>query len=384
MLKADKDDRLYVPDKPSRRGWVIALVLVVAAVGAYFHFGKERLLAFFETGETIPADALAALYQKWGVEPLPGQVLASGQISRRLAKLSKEPCDWQTFYPLTQDLRTADYRREAATILVGYSHNCSASNVALYEASDTLLGLGDVAGALKISDELIAMSGNVPQFYFSRGLILQGVNRHEEAIDAFYSTIGLTDDLKVLNSRTFVGIASSQAALGNFCEAIEPLQTWLSIDPSERDTVRLRKLMTDYASKGNCQVELARGTDRFAVSSNDVIQATVEINGVRGRFIVDTGASLVTLTSAFAGKIALKPVDGSPVVMQTANGIAEARRSSVKLLRLGKVSAQDVAVIILQDGKAPLGPGIDGLLGRSFLSRFDVTIGKREWSIAAK
>jgi hypothetical protein len=52
-------------------------------------------------------------------------------------------------------------------------------------------------------------------------------------------------------------------------------------------------------------------------------------------------------------------------------------------VKVGRVEASDVAVVILNDDTA-LGSALDGLLGRSFLSRFDVTFGAREWRIETK
>lgn len=386
MLKADKDDRAYISEPPRGGGWffLVILFLFAAAAGAYFYLGKDKILSFFMTHDAEQSKQLSMLYQKWGIEPLPEEVLANSNIRRRLDILMREPCDWQVVWPLNEDLQSADYRRHAANVLVGFSRNCMPSSVALHSASDILLGLGDLDGALKISEELVAMAGEFPQYQFTRAKILEAAGRNKEAVDAFYSTIGLTDDPATLNILSFTGIASNQAVLGNFCDAIEPLQIWLSIDPSNRDTPRLRKMMDDYASKGKCEGVHARGKARFPVTGNNVISANVEINGVRGRFIVDTGASFVAVTSEFASKADLKLSGDYPLTMQTANGVSKAQRATIETIEVGAVSARDVAAVVLQGGPSTLGAGTDGLLGRSFLSRFNVTFGKREWNISAK
>lgn len=386
-LKADRSDRAYSGDDSGGafRFFMIQLCLVAAIVGGVcLYLGKDNVLALFESQWADQAKELEPLWVKLGVEPLPPQALVNTAIGYKLTSLNREPCDWQILRPLTKDLEANGHRRDAANMLIGYSRNCQASDVALYNAANILLDLADIDAALKVSDELVQMSNHIGEFHFTRARILQRASRFKDAIDEYYSMIALTDDAQRLNSLSFTGIAESQAALGKFCDAVEPLQTWLAIDPENRDTPQLRTMMDGYADKGNCRIDHASGSDRFPVSNNNVIFVRAEINGVRGRFIVDTGASYVTLTPAFARKAGFQLEDDFPVAMQTANGVSWAQRATSSKMQVGKVGARNVATIILKDGAKALGPGLDGLLGRSFLSRFDVTISSREWRITSK
>lgn len=131
--------------------------------------------------------------------------------------------------------------------------------------------------------------------------------------------------------------------LGEYCEAITPVQTWISIDPVKNDTQRAQAMIKEYSDKGNCERSYAKGSDRFSTQGKDVITAKVSINGVPGVFIVDTGASLVSLTKAFAERAKL-PLSGDySVRMQSANGISLGQRSSAKQIQIGRVEANDVA-----------------------------------------
>ena len=114
-----------------------------------------------------------------------------------------------------------------------------------------------------------------------------------------------------------------------------------------------------------------------------MITAKVMINSVPGIFIVDTGASFVSLSKEFAERAKL-PLSGNySIRMQTANGIAMAQRSSISKVQIGRISAEGVAAVVMAAGE-DAGEDIDGLLGRSFLSRFDVTFGEKEWRIESK
>jgi clan AA aspartic protease (TIGR02281 family) len=112
-----------------------------------------------------------------------------------------------------------------------------------------------------------------------------------------------------------------------------------------------------------------------------VSTAKVEINGVEGTFIVDTGASFVTLTRAFAGKVKPQMLKSDAVEMQTANGRTSATLATVESVKVAGLYASAVPAIVASKS---LGDGVDGLLGMSFLSRFTVVIRDRDIQLKAK
>ncbi len=96
-----------------------------------------------------------------------------------------------------------------------------------------------------------------------------------------------------------------------------------------------------------------------------------EINGVRGLFILDTGASYLSLKSSFADRAKI-PQTGSEITLMTANGQVKAKLSKADKVMLGKLGATNVPVAIQNVDDKSYGAGVDGLLGMSFLSRFEV------------
>ena len=105
-------------------------------------------------------------------------------------------------------------------------------------------------------------------------------------------------------------------------------------------------------------------------------------NGVRGTFILDTGATFVSLNEAFAQKAKVQIDQDSKVRMHTANGIADAKRGRASTVQLRSLQAKDVAVIIHENVRGSFGEGVDGLLGMSFLSRFNVSMDAQTVKIA--
>ena len=91
-----------------------------------------------------------------------------------------------------------------------------------------------------------------------------------------------------------------------------------------------------------------------------------QINGGHVQFMVDTGATVVALGRADAERIGLKPSDGKPVQMNTANGVVLGYQVQLGSVRVGEATLYDVPAVVM-----PM-PMPYVLLGNSFLSRFQL------------
>src|SRR5262249_10640461 len=88
-----------------------------------------------------------------------------------------------------------------------------------------------------------------------------------------------------------------------------------------------------------------------------------------------TGVGFVTLSRAFAAKVKPAPIDKAPAKPPTASGDVTNRLATVASISLGGALANTVPVVVVEK---PGADGIDGLLGLSFLSRFDLTVNGRQ------
>jgi aspartyl protease family protein len=93
------------------------------------------------------------------------------------------------------------------------------------------------------------------------------------------------------------------------------------------------------------------------------------INGRAVHFMVDTGATSVSMSIQDAERIGLNYKAGQPVRMSTANGIAPGWRVKLNSVRVGDVEVQEVDAVVTPQPMPYL------LLGNSFLGRFQM---KRE------
>jgi len=112
---------------------------------------------------------------------------------------------------------------------------------------------------------------------------------------------------------------------------------------------------------------LARGVE-IDLEANDHGQFIVggEINGDSVRFLVDTGASAVSLGRADAHRLRLdvdRPPDGAS---QTANGVAKFWRVPLKWLKVGSLRFENVDAVVMENDMPYV------LLGMNVLGRMEM------------
>lgn len=94
--------------------------------------------------------------------------------------------------------------------------------------------------------------------------------------------------------------------------------------------------------------------------------ATGHINGHAVRFLLDTGATTVSVPSTLAERLGLVP--GAPAAVSTANGVITTYATRIDEVALGNIRVNDVRAHI-----NPHMPGEDVLLGMSFLRHVEFT-----------
>jgi aspartyl protease family protein len=90
------------------------------------------------------------------------------------------------------------------------------------------------------------------------------------------------------------------------------------------------------------------------------------INDRAVRFVVDTGATSISMGEAEARRIGLDYTHGLRGTVQTANGNAPAYKLALGSVRIGDVTVYNVDAVVLPTGMDVI------LLGNSFLSRFQM------------
>lgn len=112
------------------------------------------------------------------------------------------------------------------------------------------------------------------------------------------------------------------------------------------------------------------GSVTLTADSRGHFITTGVVNGVSLRFMVDTGATSVVLSSADAKRVGVNYLAGSRSFTQTANGIVAVYNTKLDSVQVGDITIHGVNAAVIDGDRLPI-----ALLGMSFLNRLEM---KRE------
>jgi tetratricopeptide (TPR) repeat protein len=275
-----------------------------------------------------PDQVFSDVYARLAVA-LPQRIARDPYAWLRLEELKREPCDQKSITDLSYFLEKQGYRREAAESLYNFVRNCSGPINGLHRSVDIFLKLSDYPKAVEVADEFIRRAPLSHDAHYLRGVALEGAGDFKRAVGDYADAIELfSADKKQIASKVFLRMAEAYAALGRFCEAASPIYMWVAIDPATRDNSRSQRIIADYERRGNCVTGQEFQKERYPLpGQKNVVRVKVEINGVRGTFILDTGASYVSVSSEFAGRAKIPLTQSNEITLSTANGLAKGRLS---------------------------------------------------------
>ncbi len=109
-----------------------------------------------------------------------------------------------------------------------------------------------------------------------------------------------------------------------------------------------------------------RATVTLTPDRNGHFVSSGSVNGASVRFLVDTGATGVSMSVEDARRAGINYLAGTPGYSQTANGIAPIYKVKLANVRLGDISLNDIDGVV-HDAALPV-----VLLGMSFLGRLEM------------
>jgi aspartyl protease family protein len=150
------------------------------------------------------------------------------------------------------------------------------------------------------------------------------------------------------------------------------------------ESIRLISIGTDSAviEIGGKRETIRMGNQRIAGTRGDAgaskvtltgdarghYVTTAQVNGVSMQFIVDTGASAVTIGTDDAKRARINYTTAPKGLMQTANGVVAAYRVKIDTVSLGGITLNQIDGVVVEGNAL----GRYGLLGMSFLTRMDM------------
>jgi clan AA aspartic protease (TIGR02281 family) len=358
-----------------RRAWILSLT--ASSIAFSFPAASQTI-----TGANT--EAVLAIMNRLMID-LPANVAASEPVKSPIEELSREPCDQKAIEQLGAALEKVGRRREAANAHISFSATCGHYAPSLRTAVNILLTLSDYTGAASVASNLIALEPFNDNGYYLRAVAYDQSGLLKKAIDDYVTAVDLFGNKDQISSVAYLAMARAYEKLGQFCDAVLPIESWVALNPARNDTSQTRAIIADYTTKGRCQAATATGEEVFKASrQNNVIKLPVTVNGVLGSFVLDTGATFVALNATFAQKAMVQIDQDSTVRMNTANGVTDGKRGRAAAIQLRSLQAKDVPIVVETDAKAAFGDGVDGLLGMSFLSHFKVSIDAQAVRISSR
>ena len=129
-----------------------------------------------------------------------------------------------------------------------------------------------------------------------------------------------------------------------------------------------------FASRLAGRAIVEGGTVRVPMADDGHFWVDARINGADVRLMIDSGATVTTLSRSAAAKAGLDASAGLPALVGTANGMLEVRRARAASLAIGDIVMRDVGVHVA--------PSDDfNVIGMNVLSRLSRSTVEGRWMI---
>jgi aspartyl protease family protein len=150
-----------------------------------------------------------------------------------------------------------------------------------------------------------------------------------------------------------------QSAGGVTLVAVEKDRATVEVDGKRRLLQRGQAYSSGTTGTGAQIVTLAAGAGGHFIAEG-------QVNGGAIRFLVDTGATAVSIPASEAERLGIDYRKGRRGTTQTAGGPAAAYAVTLATVRVGGIELQNVEAIVIEQGLTV------ALLGNSFLNRMDM------------
>ena len=158
-------------------------------------------------------------------------------------------------------------------------------------------------------------------------------------------------------------IKVGQTWRGIFVVSVEKDRATLDIDGKRRV---LQRGMHYRGAEGAAPPGGGRQTAVLAADTRGHFIAEGTVNGGHMRFLVDTGATAVSLPASDAVRLGLDYRGGRRISMQTANGTAPAYVTKLERIKIGDIELFNVDAVVIENGLHV------ALLGMTFLNRVEM------------
>lgn len=289
--------------------------------------------------------------------------LLKGKLGLLSESLEKEPCDRQKIVAFCDELITEGEPRYCLVRANRFFEKCGDYPRLRWATYSAHKRLSEWDKAIEEASKIIEAHPDDSDYRWWRGIAYESKGDWAQAAADYEQTIAIEPK----KSSIPYNLADMYRKLGRPCDAIFPLEQLIFYHPNNNDNARRR--LTDLYDDPKCTERLGTGRAviRIGTSARQVT-SKVKINGSgTGEMAIDTGASTVVLSQAFADKIGVPYKKWLMQRVRLASGGKAVYAGYLDEVTLQGVTAKHVECAVI-DGME----GVDGLLGLSFLSRFEM------------
>lgn len=196
-------------------------------------------------------------------------------------------------------------------------------------------------------------------FHLTLLAFLCGFSQLSAAVDVGLAGIMGSKAMLMINGGEPKAVAIGQSLDGIRLISVSGDQAVIEVDGKKRPLRIGQHAVGSVGADGSGKIILTADSRGHFVTNGTV-------NGVSVRFLVDTGATMVSLGAGDARRIGIDPGKGQRGTTNTANGQAQVSMVKLDTVRVGDVTLHNVDALVHQND-LPV-----ALLGMSFLNRMEM------------
>lgn len=289
----------------------------------------------------------------------------SGNHSSTVQDNPAELCDRTAVLTRCNNMILSDDSRSCINLSERFFESCGEYDQLHIYQNAAARRLSEWKIAMDSANKLVELYPLQPNPHFIRAQTQSEMGDFNAAISEYEQTLALMPG----EIQTPFELANLYQRVNQPCAGIPPLEQFAYLHPAEAQSAE--SLLSVLHNNPQCAEMQGKGKAKIRLNKQgSAILSKVNFNKQQqGTFIVDTGATLVTLSKAFADRLKLEYAGWPKMLTQTANGIGVAYRGYVDSISVQGLEARHVEIAITEE----LG-STDGLLGLSFLNRFKIEL----------
>jgi aspartyl protease family protein len=286
-----------------------------------------------------------------------------GDHSSRIQNKPAELCDRMAVLSRCNDMILSNNARSCINLSDRFFERCGEYDQLHNYRNTAARSLSEWKIAMDSANKLVELYPLGANPHFIRAQTYSEMGDFAAAISEYEQTLTLMPE----EIQTPFELANLYQRINQPCAGIPPLEQYSYLHPNEAQNAE--NMLSVLYKNPHCAEMQGKGKAKIRMNKQgSAIFSKVTINNhQQGNFIVDTGATLVTLSKSFANRLKLDYAGWPKMLTQTANGIGVAYRGYVDSISVEGLEARHIEIAITEE----IGTS-DGLLGLSFLNRFKI------------